>query len=92
MDDKCLYKFCYSCSDNERLHVTQGYDRLHSIMKAREIPGDNIHSDLQIQLESDPTYQGIYNKSCVTKYNYKGSAEKQKRAISSPSRLHEKRM
>ena len=58
MDDECLYKFCYSCSDNERLQVSQSCDRLHNIMKDSETPGDDIHSDLQIKLESDPTYQG----------------------------------
>ena len=55
-------------------------------MKASEIPDDDIHSDLQIPLESDPTYQGKYHTSYVTKYITKAtrSAEKQKRAISSP--------
>ena len=88
-----LCKCCYSCSDNERLQVSQSCDRLHSIMRASEIPGDDIHSDLQIKLESDPTYQGKYHKSCVTKYITKEtrSAEKQKRAISSSSHLYEKR-
>ena len=65
-------------------------------MKASEIPGDNIHSDVQMKLESDPTYQGKYHTSYVTKYLTKAthSAEKQKRTIiklSSPSHLHEKR-
>ena len=41
---------------------------VHSIIKACEIRGDNIHSDLQIKLESDPTYQGKYHTSYVTKY------------------------
>ena len=45
---------------NERLQVSQSYERLHSIMKASEIPDDNIYSDLQIKLESDPTYLGKY--------------------------------
>ena len=76
MDDKCLFKCCYSSSDNERLQVSQSCDRLHSIMKAREIHGD--------ELESDPTYQGKYHTYCVTKYLTKAtrSAEKQKRAAS----------
>ena len=67
---------------------------VHSIIKASEIRGDNIHSDLQIKLESDPTYQGKYHTSYVTKYiitKATRSAEKQKRAISSPFHLHEKR-
>ena len=67
---------------------------VHSIIKASEIRGDNIHSDLQIKLESDPTYQGKYHTYYVTKYiitKATRSAEKQKRAISSPSHLHEKR-
>ena len=93
MDDKCLFKFCYSSSDNERLQVSQSCDRLHTIMKASEIHGDNLHSDFQTNLESDPTYQGKYHKSCVTNYLTKAtrSAEKQKRAASIPSHLHEKR-
>ena len=93
MDDKCLFKFCYSSSDNERLQVSQSCDRLYSIMKASEIHGDNLHSDFQTKLESDLTYQGKYHKSCVTKYLTMAirSAEKHKRAASSPSHLHEKR-
>jgi len=48
---------------------------------------------IQIKLESDPTYQGKYHTSYVTRYITKAtsSAEKQKRAISSPSHLYEKR-
>ena len=88
-----MFKFCYSCSDNEKLQVSQSCDRLHTIMKASEIQGDNLNSNLQTKLEKDPAYQGKYHKSCVTKYLTKAtrSAEKQKRAASSPSHLHEKR-
>ena len=83
MDGKCLFKCCYSSSHNERLQVSQSCDRLYSIMKASEILGDNLHSDFQTKLESDST----------TKYLTKAtrSAEKHKRAASSPSHLHEYR-
>ena len=93
MDDKCLFKCCYSSSDNERLQVSQSCGRLYSIMKASEIHGDKLHSDFQTKLESYSTYQSKYHKSCVTKYLTKAtrSAGKQKRAASSPSHLHEKR-
>ena len=63
-------------------------------MKASEIKGDDIHLDLQIKLEGDPTYQDKYHTSYVTKNITKAtrSVEKQKRAISSRSHQHEKRM
>ena len=61
--------------------------------QASEIQGDNLHSDLQTKLESDPMHQGKYHKSYVTKYLTKAtcSTEKQRRATSSPPHLHEKR-
>ena len=65
-----FFKFCYSSSDNERLQVSQSCDRLHTIMKAIEIHGDNLHSDLQTKLESDPTYQQISHILC-DKVSYK---------------------
>ena len=83
MDDKYLFKFCYSSSDNERLQVSQSCDKLYSIMKASEIRGDNLHSDFQTKLESDSTYQGKYHKSCMTKYLTKAtrSAEKNRNEL-----------
>ena len=84
MDDKYLYKCCYSSSDNERLQVSQSCDRLYSIMKASEIHGDNLHSDFQTKLESDSTYQGKYHKSCVTKYLTKAT-----RSAKNRNKLHQ---
>ena len=93
MDDKYLFKFCYSSSDNERLQVSQSCDRRYSIIIASKIHSDNLHSDFQTKLESDPTYKCKYHKSCVTKCLTKTTrlAEKQKRAASSSSHLHDKR-
>ena len=43
MDDKCVFKVCYSCSDNGRPQVSQNCERLHNIMKDSEMEDDHLH-------------------------------------------------
>ena len=69
MDDKCLFKFCYHCSNNERLQVSQrGGDRPQSIIEASKIHGDKLHAKLQNKIIENPIFQCQYHKSCVAKY------------------------
>lgn len=62
-------------------------------MDASKIHADNLHVELQAKLETNPTFQAKYHKSCVTKYLTKANrlSEKQKREASGPSPIPVKR-
>ena len=64
------------------------YGRLHNIMEASQIQGDNLHTDLQIHLTRDPKNQGRY---FVTKYLTEAthSSDKRNQAAAGPSPLPE---
>ena len=96
MDDKCLFKVCYKCSDSETLQVSQNDgSRLHNTMEASKIHGHNLHLKLQTKFNCDSMYQAKYHKSCVSKYLTKAKRMSVKRVApspeSGPSILPEKR-
>lgn len=69
MADTCIFKFCYHCSDTDRLQEgRRDGERFRSIEEASKIHDDNLHAELQTKLITDPMFQPKYHKLCVTKY------------------------
>lgn len=88
MTDKCIFKFKFGCSDEEKLQVSQhGSDRIPNIMEASRIQSHELHMELDKKLKEDDHYQPKYHKSCVSQYliNGKRLAEKRKRGEASYS-------
>ena len=90
MEGECLFKFCYNCSDTERLQCSKGDDRLDSIMKASKTHNDHLDAVLQRKMENNPAYKGTYHKACVSKYLTKAKrlSDKMKHAGTSVSDPH----
>ena len=90
MNDICLFKAFYSCSDNEKLQTSKSDgDREANIIEPSKNIGDNLSTKLQ---ENQPV-EVKYHKSCVSKYLIKGKrlSEKKKRAACSSGPVQEKR-
>ena len=68
MEDECLFKWKYECGERNEEVKNAGPARVKTIIKFSKECDDNIHTNLEENLQRDPELAIKCNRSCVSTY------------------------